>query len=140
PGPALTRSRLDLPVDRELVVLKLERDGGAPLALVWNYAIHGTMLGAGNLRLSGDVMGLASRELERRLGVPALYVNGAVGDVSPAQHGEAEAQAAAGKLAASVAALWDRARAAGPARLEVETRRVGLPPPVLSLRNCLGGW
>jgi hypothetical protein len=54
------------------------------VALVWNYAIHGTTLGRGNLLVSGDLMAEASARIERRLGVPALFVNGAVGDVSPA--------------------------------------------------------
>ena len=62
---------------------------GQALALLWNYAIHGTMLGAGNLRFSGDVMGVASAILERELRAPVLFVNGAVGDVSPRRHGAA---------------------------------------------------
>lgn len=139
-GPALTTGRLDAPVDREIVVLKVVSEAGAPLAVLWNYAIHGTMLGPRNRRLSGDVMGLASLELERRLGVPALYVNGAVGDVSPERHGDGEARAAAAELAGAVAALWDRVRADAPAVLRVERARVNLPAPGLSVRSCVGRW
>jgi hypothetical protein len=87
-APAVTVSRLGKALDPEIVVLKLTTVGGTPLALVWNFAIHGTMLSAGDLRLSGDVMGVASARLEQKLGAPALFVNGAVGDVSPAHHGE----------------------------------------------------
>ena len=86
-APAVVRSRLGGPLDPEVVVLAVRRPSGAPVALVWNFAIHGTMLGPGNLRLSADVMGAASETLERALHVPALFVNGAVGDVSPASHG-----------------------------------------------------
>ncbi|HXG16672.1 MAG TPA: neutral/alkaline non-lysosomal ceramidase N-terminal domain-containing protein [Calidithermus sp.] len=139
-GPALTVGRLDDPVDRSLTVLKVLTADGQPLAVVWNYAIHGTMLGPRNLRLSGDVMGLAARQIERALGVPALFVNGAVGDVSPVRHGVAEAQAAARTLADAVVGAW-RAIAAGPgATLAVRTARVELGRPRLSLRGCLGGW
>jgi len=86
-APAVVRSRLGGPLDPEVVVLAVRRPSGAPVALVWNFAIHGTMLGPGNLRLSADVMGAASETLEQALHVPALFVNGAVGDVSPASHG-----------------------------------------------------
>src|SRR5207249_513458 len=54
-APAVTASRLGKPLDQEIVVLKLTTLAGAPLALVWNFAIHGTMLSASDLRLSGDV-------------------------------------------------------------------------------------
>lgn len=139
-GPPLTRGRLGHPVDQELTVLKVVGTEGPPIAVVWNYAIHGTMLGPSNLSLSGDVMGVASRRLERELGIPALFVNGAVGDVSPARHGLEAARADGGALAAAVADLWRGivpARRAGPTW---KTVRVALPPPHLSVRNCLGRW
>ena len=111
-----------------------------PIALLWNYAIHGTMLGARNLKYSGDVMGIASRELERRLGVPALFVNGAVGDVSPRRHGHAAALTDGGALAAAVLDLWERATPAAAGALAMRTVRVELPVPHVSLRNCVGRW
>jgi hypothetical protein len=140
PVPGLTESRLDLPLDPELAVLRLARPDGAPIALVWNYAIHGTALGPRNRKLSGDLMGVASHRLERRLGVPVLFVNGAVGDVSPRQHGESGVDDLGGRLADAVAAAWQRARprAAGP--LEIARSRVDLPAPFLAVRNCTGGW
>ena len=112
-----------------------------PIAVVWNYAIHGTMLGASNFKLSGDVMGDASARIEEQLGAPALYVNGAVGDVSPRQRGW-DGVAATGKLlSAAVLALWPRI-AAG--RRSARDHRGGetaaLPAPALELRNCLGRW
>lgn len=140
PGPALTVGRLGEPVDDELIVAKIVDGAGRPVAVLWNYAIHGTMLGPGNLALSGDVMGLASQRLERALGVPALFVNGAVGDVSPRRHGRAEALAAAGDLAAAVQRVWQRITPSRPPTLRIAARGVRLPPPRLSLRNCFGRW
>lgn len=140
PGPPLTASRLGQPLDPDLVVLKLASRTGAPIALLWNYAIHGTMLGPRNLKFSGDVMGLASRELERRLGVPALFVNGAVGDVSPRRHGHAAALTEAAALAEAVEGAWRRARPTPARALALTTTRVGLPAPYVSLKNCAGRW
>ncbi|MBI1845666.1 MAG: neutral/alkaline non-lysosomal ceramidase N-terminal domain-containing protein, partial [Candidatus Rokubacteria bacterium] len=135
----LTVARLDAPVDTELGVLKVVAETGAPIALVWNYAIHGTMLPPKNLHLSGDVMGLASRELEARLRVPALFVNGAVGDVSPLQHGHPAAEETARALAAAAREAWSRATPA-PATVVTAVARVALPRPRLSLRNCVAAW
>lgn len=134
----LTTGRLGHAPDPGLVVVKLVAAGGAPLAALWNYAIHGTMLGPRNLSLSGDVMGLASALVERALGVPALFVNGAVGDVSPSRHGLEQARAAAGALAQAVLAAWQAAPAPRAAPLVLARTRVRLPAPRLSLRNCLG--
>ncbi|MBI4270038.1 MAG: neutral/alkaline non-lysosomal ceramidase N-terminal domain-containing protein [Candidatus Rokubacteria bacterium] len=136
----LTRSRLGQALDPEVVVLKVVRPSGEPVALLWNYAIHGTVLGPGNLRLSGDVMGVASAEIERELGVPVLFVNGAVGDVSPAGHGERAVADLGGALGAAVRAGWQRAHPAAGVAVEVASRSVALPSARLSLRNCASRW
>ena len=136
----LTVPRLTSPPDREMVVVRVDTAAGAPLALVWNFAIHGTTLGPRNLRLSSDVMGVASRRLERTLGVPALFVNGAVGDVSPARHGEAGARELGAALADAVQATWRRAETRPATGVTAQTRRVPLPSAALSLRQCLGQW
>lgn len=136
----LVTSRLSQALDPELVVLKIVDEQGNPLALVWNYAIHGTTLGPRNLHLSGDVMGEASRRLEQQLGVPALFVNGAVGDVSPARHGERGAVELGAELATAALAGWARAEPTGEARVAAASLAVDLPSPWLSVRNCLRGW
>ena len=139
-APSLTKGRLGAPSHPDLLVVKLTNPAGNPVALVWNYAIHGTMLSARNLELSGDVMGVAGSLLERELGVPALFVNGSVGDASPAGHGaEAMAKTAAALTAAVRGALRDASTTVtGP--LAVRTTRVALPEPGLSVRNCVADW
>lgn len=139
-APPVAASRLGKPLDPEIIVLKLTTLDGSPIALVWNFAIHGTMLSAGNRRLSGDVMGVASARLEQKLGVPALFVNGAVGDVSPARHGEAAMVETAARLAAAVEVGWTRARPVPVAALRIAERRVSLPAAAVSLQRCLGSW
>jgi neutral ceramidase len=138
--PRLTTSRLGQPLDSELLVLKVTSAGGAPIALVWNYAIHGTMLGPRNLRLSADVMGEASRRLEQALGAPALFVNGAVGDVRPARHGESEMATLGAELAGLARAGWAQAEPVGRPTLAVADLSAALPAPWVSAHNCLGGW
>src|SRR5260370_35607389 len=109
-----------------------------PIAVVWNYAIHGTMLGRENSKLSGDVMGDAAARIEEQLGAPTLYVNGAVGDVSPRQRGW-DGVAATGKvLSAAVLPLWPRIAADADQRVITAAPTAALPAPGLELRNCLG--
>ena len=139
-APGLVRSRLSQALDHEMLVVKVTSAGGDPIALVWNYAIHGTTLGPRNLRLSGDVMGEASMRLERALGVPVLFVNGAVGDVSPARHGEPATVDVGAELAAAAQAGWSAATPILRPTVEVGLRTVSLPAARLSLRNCLRGW
>ena len=139
-APPVVQSRLGGPLDRELVVLAVRRPSGTPVALVWNFAIHGTMLPAANLVQSADVMGAASQTLEQVVGATALFVNGAVGDVSPARHGHAAIPEVAAALADAARAAWERAKPVGDGPLRARVLRVELPSPRLSLHNCLRGW
>jgi len=139
-APNVAKSRLDQALDPALSLLKVTDADHQPVAVVWNYAIHGTTLGPRNRRLSGDVMGEASRRLERALGVPALFVNGAVGDVSPARHGERATADLGAALAAAAQAAWAQAVPVARPTLRVDTRTAALPSPWLPARNCLRGW
>jgi len=136
----ITESRVHGTLDPELGVLKVMDLRGRPVALLWNYAIHGTALGRENSLLSGDLMAAASARIERALGVPALFVNGAVGDVSPRPRGWAGVEAAGAALATGALAAWGAAKPERDPRLGVAVERVTLPSPALSLRNCLGRW
>jgi len=133
-------SRLDLPLDPELGVLKVTAVDGRPIALVWNYAIHGTALGRANFRLSGDLMGEASSRLEHETGVPVLFVNGAAGDVSPGAHGWFGVESIGSALAAATATVWRTLPAGRDEALGVAERRIQLPGPSVSARNCFGRW
>jgi hypothetical protein len=136
----LTNSRVHGPLDPELGVLKVMGADNRPVAVVWNYAIHGTALGRENFKLSGDVMGDAAARIEEQLGAPALFVNGAEGDVSPRQRGW-DGVAATGKaLSGGVLAAWPRIAPDPDQRLIATVETAALPAPGLELRNCLGGW
>lgn len=139
-APGLTRGRLGHQVDTQAVVVKVTAENGRPLALLWNFAIHGTSLGRGNLNLSADIMGVATRRLEATLKVPVLFVNGAVADVSPVHHGEMGVEQGGLALANAVKATWDRVAPVATPVLEVVDQRVALPPARLSIRNCVGLW
>jgi neutral ceramidase len=139
-APPVVRSRLDGPLDPEIVVLAVRRPDGTPVGAVWNFAIHGTMLGPQNLTLSADVMGAATDVLERLVRAPALFVNGAVGDVSPARHGREALGEVGAALADAARTAWERSTPLGAGPFLARTERIALPAPRLSLHNCLRGW
>ena len=73
----------DGPVDRRIGLIRIEKQDGSPLALIVNYAIHGTVLGEESTVISGDVAGIVSQYVEQKTGAPVLFVNGASGDLAP---------------------------------------------------------
>lgn len=73
----------DGPADRQMGVMRVERPDGSLIALVANYAIHGTALGGRNRVISGDITGFVANHVEKEVGVPTLFTNGAEGNIAP---------------------------------------------------------
>ncbi len=96
PNPEYSDGRVSLglnpegPVDRQIGLVRLERMNGTPLALIVNYAMHGTVLGGKNLEISGDAPGIVAEYVEQKVGAPMLYINGAAGNVAPIYSGYAD--------------------------------------------------
>lgn len=74
-------------VDRRIGLIRIDRQDGSPLVLIANYPIHGTVLGASNLQISGDVPGIISEYVEKEIGAPLLFINGAAGNLAPVYSG-----------------------------------------------------
>jgi hypothetical protein len=74
----------DGPSDKTVAVVRVETPGGAPIAVYYNYAVHGVITGTLDL-ISGDIPGAASRYVEESLGggAVALFASGAAGDQNP---------------------------------------------------------
>ncbi len=73
----------DGPVDRQIGLIRLENADGSLLAVIANYAMHGTVLGGKWMQISGDGPGVVADYVEKKLGVPMLYINGAAGNIAP---------------------------------------------------------
>lgn len=82
-GPSFLGMNPDGPADRLIGLIRLEKADGKLLALIANYAMHGTVLGAENLQISGDAPGVVAEYVEEKLGAPMLYINGAAGNLAP---------------------------------------------------------
>jgi hypothetical protein len=73
----------DGPTDRQIGLIRLEREDGSPIALIANYSMHGTALGPRNKLISGDAPGTVAAYVEDKLGAPMLFINGAAGNLAP---------------------------------------------------------
>ena len=72
------------PSDKTVAVVKLETSSGEPLAVYYNYAVHGVITGQLD-QVSGDIPGATSRYIEDSFDdkVVAVWSNGAGGDQNP---------------------------------------------------------
>ena len=96
----------DGPVDRQVNLIRLQRPDGSPIALVINYAMHGTVMSGQNLKISGDAPGVVAAYVEEQLGGIVLYVNGAAGNIAPIY--SVYADASSGHLSQFRVLLGDR--------------------------------
>jgi neutral ceramidase len=71
--------------DPALTVIKIDGADGAPIALLFHFATHGTVLGPKGLDLSADWVGSArAKIIAAAPGYNVMYMNGAQGDQAPA--------------------------------------------------------
>lgn len=102
------------PVDPEILVIRVDRADGLPIAILYIYGCHPTVLGHDNLRYSADWPGAASRAIEAALpGALGFFALGAHGDVDPRTRGLQDL------------ALADQSRGASDEEMEALGREVG---------------
>lgn len=79
------------PVDPEIGILRLDREDGRPLAVVYNFACH-PIMGVPSGANTADVTGFASKLIEDTLsdGAIALFLQGCGGDINPAGYKEVD--------------------------------------------------
>jgi hypothetical protein len=138
-APGFNRNRRvkDGPVDPELGVLLVVNEISQPMAIVANYAAHGTVLSEQNFLVSGDWQGSFQRSLEERFpSALALYTNGAEGDLAPsAPSGESGFEKceslgrALAERAANLVGTIDKTT--GTAKIRYVERGVALTPTLL---------
>src|SRR5947209_7051041 len=83
-GIATNRIHPERAVDPSCLVLQVTDADGQAVAVIFHYCCHPTTLGNQDLGISGDFPGVACRIVESSLGpgCVALFLNGALGDIS----------------------------------------------------------
>ncbi len=70
-------------IDPHLGVLRVDDADGTMMAVLWNFAMHGTCFGPENLEMTGDIMGWTNRYIEASSSAISLFQNADAGDVDP---------------------------------------------------------
>lgn len=85
--------RADRPIDRELLVLRVEDESGKPIAHAVNFAAHATLRDSKEMKFSADYPGVLAELIEKETAAPCLFLQGAAGDLSanPSAEGDADA-------------------------------------------------
>src|SRR5262249_27433406 len=73
----------DGPTDRQIGIIRIDPPQGKSIAVIANYAMHGTVLGGRWMQISGDAQGVVAQHVEEKLGTTMLYINGAAGNLAP---------------------------------------------------------
>jgi hypothetical protein len=73
-------------VDRDLIVARIDDERGQPLAVLFNYPCHGTVLAWDNQLVSPDWIGMARRVVEQSLPTAkGFFFQGAAGNQGPVE-------------------------------------------------------
>lgn len=127
------------PIDPEIGVLRLDRQDGQTLAVVYNFACH-PIMGVPNGGNTADMVGFASRVIENNLGegTIALFVQGCGGDINPVGykdiHRPRDAEPLGNLLGLSVLQAVRQIRCVDSGRLHVLQEKLELPRADLSGR------
>jgi hypothetical protein len=74
--------RPERPTDPRLTVIRLDRAGGAPIAVLVHYTAHPVLTPGDVLKFSADYPGYIQAIVEKELAVPCVFIQGAAGDQS----------------------------------------------------------
>jgi hypothetical protein len=74
-------------IDPDVLVVRIDRADGGPLATIVGYTMHPTTLGPSNKLISSDWPGHLKRTVEELTGTTCLFVQGATGNVGPGYEG-----------------------------------------------------
>jgi hypothetical protein len=120
------------PIDPHIGILRLDRQNGKTLAVVYNFACH-PIMGLPNGENTADIVGFASRVIEDNLseGTIALFVQGCAGDINPVLYKDVSqprnAEPLGNMLGLSVLKAVRRIQCVGNAPLTVIHEKLGLP-------------
>jgi Neutral/alkaline non-lysosomal ceramidase, N-terminal len=132
------RRRGDGAVDAELLVTRIDTRDGRPLAVLFNFTAHPTIMDAEEMLFSGGWPGHAQRTVESLAGegVTAMFFNGAQGDQSPVGRPDSgpsrwEAAERYGRdLGIQVWRTWETTKTAQDAALDYHAQTIELPRPI----------
>jgi hypothetical protein len=86
-GTIVLGNNPDGPIDREVAVVRLDTEGGAPLAMLVSFACHPVCQPSTWQQISADYVGPARELAETFTGATMLFLQGAAGNINPVVRG-----------------------------------------------------
>jgi hypothetical protein len=120
------------PIDPEIGVLRVDREDGRPLAVVYNFACH-PIQGVPSRGNTADVTGFASQVIEDNTGdgTIALFLQGCAGDINPVKYKDVDyprsAEPLGNLLGLSTLKAWRQIRTTDDTQLTVLNESLALP-------------
>jgi neutral ceramidase len=142
--PGFTANRRKRPeLDPVATLIRVDAAGGS-VGTVLNFPVHGTVLGTKNLLLSADLPGAMAQSLQLKTGGVVVFVNGALGDVSPVTTvfgSEAETDfdrimITSQNFSDAIYPAWAQTPTRETVALDTTEKEVPLPKPRLNLGAC----
>lgn len=118
----------------DVAVIKVTKLDNSPLAILFNYAVHPTVLKSQNRLFSADFVGYARDHLQCLLGsnVQPIYFNGAQGDIIPVIFNEGDRFASCEYLGYSLAEtagkIWNETEAYDSLEIKTEVETYEFKP------------
>ncbi len=81
-GTVILGENPDAPMDAKMHVIAFRTKGGIPIVNIIHYGAHPTSCGVGT-EITRDWPGVMVEYVEKETGIPAVFFNGAMGDVGP---------------------------------------------------------
>jgi hypothetical protein len=125
--------------DEMMSVVRVDSATGTPLAVVVNFAAHGTVVSGQPVLITADFPRGIYDHVQRELGAVAVFFNGAQGDQSPGNPTQAtgdqyaRARALGEALAAKALETRRAIKPQGEITIKAAYEDVALPPPTLPL-------
>ncbi len=121
-------------IDPAILVMRVDDVNGAPLAVLYNFAVRPDRYGASNLQMSADLVRDASEQIETSTKATALFFNGAQGDAEPDPSWMSSSPAQLGQtLGQDVVAVWTGVITTDIVELETSSRAYNFQTGTLSL-------
>ena len=130
----------DGPIDRQVGVLRLDKEDGTSLACLINFACHPVSQGGRMQLISADFPGkmrdvveqlihVSASQIRVPLGVPCLYLQGACGNINSImlEHSYEPARTLGTRLGCEVVKVWETIETAEAVGIAVASETVSLP-------------
>lgn len=117
-----------------VTVIKVTHPDGSPLAVLFNYPVHPTVLRSQNRLFSADFVGYARDHLQSSIGsdVQPIYFNGAQGDIIPTIFNEENRFDSCDQLAKSLAdtvkSIWEKTEASDTCQIATQKESYSFKP------------